>query len=150
MCLQEVLFGGIAKNFLNTGTCHNRNKGNSGRQRTARSAENIEAVRTLLLENPGNVSARHQHFEISPASFNRITVWVGLFGNAQIVGPYFFGRNVNGLDYLRLLNEYVFLQLALHFQEQYVDGLFRNLWWAQDGAPAHRLVQVRDRLSEVF
>ena len=59
--------------FLSTGTCHNRNKGNSGRQRTARSAENIEAVRTLLLENPGNVRARHQLFGISPASFNRIT-----------------------------------------------------------------------------
>ena len=28
--------------------------------------------------------------------------------------------------------------------------MFRGPWWAQDGAPAHRLLQVRDRLNEVF
>ena len=28
--------------------------------------------------------------------------------------------------------------------------MFRDLYWAQDGAPAHRLVEVRDRLNEVF
>ena len=38
----------------------------------------------------------------------------------------------------------------MHFGNQYWNGLFRDLWWAQDGAPAHRLVQVRDRLNEVF
>ena len=29
-------------------------------------------------------------------------------------------------------------------------GAFRNLWWVQDGAPAHRLVAVRERLRELF
>ena len=29
-------------------------------------------------------------------------------------------------------------------------GVFRRLWWAQYGAPAHRLVAVRNRLAEVF
>ena len=28
--------------------------------------------------------------------------------------------------------------------------MFRGLWWAQDGAPAHRLIEVRDRLNRVF
>ena len=28
--------------------------------------------------------------------------------------------------------------------------MFRGLWWAQDGAPAHRLIAVRDRLNAVF
>ena len=27
---------------------------------------------------------------------------------------------------------------------------FRGLWWAQDGAPAHRLIAVRDHLNDVF
>ena len=49
-----------------------------------------------------------------------------------------------------MLNEFVFPQLAIHFNNQYWEGLFRGLWWAQDGAPAHRLVAVRDRLNEVF
>jgi hypothetical protein len=32
-----------------------------------------------------------------------------------------------------------FPQLAVHFNNQYWGGgLFRGLWWAQDGAPAHR------------
>ena len=29
-------------------------------------------------------------------------------------------------------------------------GVFRRLWWVQDGAPAHRLVAVKKRLAEVF
>ena len=34
------------KKYENCGTSHNRNKGNSGRHRTARSAENIESIQT--------------------------------------------------------------------------------------------------------
>ena len=28
--------------------------------------------------------------------------------------------------------------------------MFRGLWWAHDGAPAHRLLEVKDRLKETF
>ena len=49
-----------------------------------------------------------------------------------------------------MLNEFAFPQLAIHFNNQFWEGLFRGLWWAQDGAPAHRLIEVRDRLNEVF
>ena len=28
--------------------------------------------------------------------------------------------------------------------------MFRGLWWAQCDAPAHRLLEVRDRLNETF
>ena len=31
-----------------------------------------------------------------------------------------------------------------------VEGHFRNLWWVQDGASPHRVINVRDRLNEVF
>ena len=30
------------------------------------------------------------------------------------------------------------------------EGMFRGLRWVQDSAPAHRLIEVRDRLNEVF
>ena len=33
---------------------------------------------------------------------------------------------------------------------QFWEGLFRGLWWAQNGAPALRVIEVRDRLNEVF
>ena len=47
-------------------------------------------------------------------------------------------------------------QLQQHFQMQMGGGgegvgrAFRNLWWVQDGAPAHRLIAVSDHLRELF
>ena len=79
-----------------------------------------------------------------------LTVWAALCGNGLVLGPYFFEQNVNGIAYLRMLNEFVLPQLAEHFNNQYWEGRFRGLWWAQDGAPAHRLIAVRDRLNDVF
>ena len=78
------------------------------------------------------------------------TVWAALCGNGVIIGPYFFEGNVNGTAYLRMFNEFVFPQLAEYFNNQYWEGRFRGLWWAQDGTPAHRLIAVRDRLIDVF
>ena len=60
------------RKYLNSGTSLNLNKGNSGRRRTARSAENIDAVRHLLQANP-HVTARRNSLPISRAGFNRIT-----------------------------------------------------------------------------
>ena len=59
--------------YLSSGTSHNRNRGNSGRRRVARSEENVAAVRNLLEENPENVSACRNGLGISRSSFNRIT-----------------------------------------------------------------------------
>ena len=77
------------------------------------------------------------------------TVWVGLCGSGQVIGPFFFQRNVNGNMYLHMLNEDVVPQLEEHFERQ-ARGRFRRHWWVQDGAPAHRLVAVRNRLRELF
>ena len=49
-----------------------------------------------------------------------------------------------------MLNDFVFPQLAIYFNKQYWEGMFRGLSWAQDGAPAHRLLGVRYRLNEAF
>ena len=56
----------------------------------------------------------------------------------------------DGRAYLRMLNYFVFPELFNHFNNQYWEGMFRGVWWAQDGAPAHRLLEVRDRLNETF
>jgi hypothetical protein len=80
----------------------------------------------------------------------KLTVWAALCGNGVILGPYFFHQNVTGLAYLNMLNEFVLPQLAVHFGNQHWEDMFRGLWWAQDGAPAHRLIAVRDRLNAVF
>jgi hypothetical protein len=51
-------------------------------------------------------------------SQHKLTVWIGLCGNDQIIGPFFSDRNVNGLNYLQMLNNDVILQLQQHFQMQ--------------------------------
>ena len=67
-------------------------------------------------------------------SREKLTVWVGLCGNGQIIGPFFFNRNIDGLNYLQMINNDVIPQLQQHFQRQ-AEGAFRNLCWVQDGAP---------------
>ena len=53
-----------------------------------------------------------------------LTIWAALCGNGVILGPYFFDGNVNGLAYPRMLNEVAFSQLAIHFNNQFCEGLF--------------------------
>ena len=55
---------------------------------------------------------------------------------------FFFERNVDGIAYLRMFDEFVFPQLAERFNNQHWERRFRSLWWAQDGAPAHPLVMM--------
>ena len=52
-------------------------------------------------------------------SREKLTVWAALCGNGVILGPYFFQGNVDGIAYLRMLNEFAFPQLAIHFGNQY-------------------------------
>ena len=82
------------------------------------------------------------NFERTLTKVTKLTIWSALCGNGVILGPYIFYGNVNGLAYLRILNEFAFLLLAIHFNNQFWEGSLRGLWWAQDGAP--------DRLNEVF
>ena len=69
-------------------------------------------------------------------SRGKLIVWAALCGNGMVLGPYFFDQNVDGLAYLRMLNEFAFPQLAIHFNNQHWEVMFRGLWWAQDGAPS--------------
>ena len=52
-------------------------------------------------------------------SREHLTVWAALCGIGMIFGPYFFERNVNGITYLRMFNEFVFPQLVEHFNNQH-------------------------------
>ena len=80
----------------------------------------------------------------------KLSVWVGLCGNSAIIGPYFFDGTVNGRKYLDMLETFVFPSITNAYQADHGnDGLF-NVWWFQDGAPAHRLRDVRNRLVNTF
>ena len=66
------------KKYATTGTSLNLNKGQSGRRRTTRSAENIEAVRHAIEQARGEVggmriSCCRNGLGLSSATFNQIT-----------------------------------------------------------------------------
>ena len=84
-------------------------------------------------------------------SRQKVTVWVGLVGNGTLLGPYFLDQNVNGECYLNMINDQVVptLDQMPRFARRR-NGQFRRLWWAQDGAPAHRRRIVTDRLHQLF
>ncbi|KAF2350323.1 hypothetical protein FHG87_018919 [Trinorchestia longiramus] len=62
-----------------------------------------------------------------------------------LVGPYFYNSNLNALEYLDLINNWIVPRL----QETHGNRINRT-WWIEDGAPAHRTVAVREKLNELF
>ena len=57
--------------------------------------------------------------------------------------------NLNGEQYLQLINEGIDPHLQENFEQQQ-RGDFRRLWWKQDSAPSHRRIIVGERLRELF
>jgi len=50
------------------------------------------------------------HYDV-PASRDKINVWAALCGNGSILGPHFFENNLNGQDYLDLINDEIVPQM---------------------------------------
>lgn len=70
-------------------------------------------------------------------------VWCGII-NQDLVGPYFFDRNVDSEAYLELLGDFVIPQLILNGYNP------AEVWYQHDGAPAHRSLVVQDWLNNNF
>jgi len=81
-------------------------------------------------------------FHEKPLHSPRITVWAGI-GYHGVVGPFFFQENINGTNYLEMLQ-----QKVLPVIQQWAD--FNSLVFMQDGAPPHWSVAVRNFLSDTF
>jgi hypothetical protein len=77
-----------------------------------------------------------------PLHSPRVTVWAAI-GCQGVVGPIFFEENVNGANYLQLLQE-KFLPTIRQWPS------FGSLVFMQDGAPPHWSVAVRNFLSANF
>ena len=56
---------------------------------------------------------------------------MGLCGNGTVLGPFIINGNINGMVYLEMLNEQVLPELLNFFNDQFVQGRFQHLWWAQ-------------------
>ncbi|KYN28169.1 hypothetical protein ALC57_02415, partial [Trachymyrmex cornetzi] len=71
-------------------------------------------------------------------------VWVGIC-NGEVIGPYFFERTINSPMYLE------FLENDLPAYLENVPFTVRlNLWYQQDGAPAHYARIIRMYLNQRF
>lgn len=64
--------------------------------------------------------------------------------NEHVVGPYFFERNVNADTYLDMLQNFVLPELERLGYDVW------NVWFMQDGAPAHSTIRVREFLDQHF
>lgn len=64
-------------------------------------------------------------------------VWAGVIGG-HVIGPYFFEGNVTGESYLAMLQNFVIPQLNAHRVNHH------QIWFQQDGAPAHYSANVKE------
>lgn len=73
-----------------------------------------------------------------------LNVWAGIHGDS-IIGPIFIDGTLNRGRFMELLNGPV---------SEYLDGIclerLRRVWFQLDGAPAHSVVEARQRLNQMF
>ena len=74
----------------------------------------------------------------------RVNVWAGILGD-HVIGPYIFPEKLTGSTYLIFLREV----LPLLLEDVPIEAR-RNMWFQQDGCPAHFAGYVRDYLQDNF
>ena len=78
----------------------------------------------------------HEFIDNSP----KINVWCAISSNL-VIGPYFFEENVNGKNYLDMLQNFFWPYIQSK-------GLCPKIMFQQDGAPAHYSLIVRNWLDK--
>ncbi|ENN73068.1 hypothetical protein YQE_10306, partial [Dendroctonus ponderosae] len=68
-----------------------------------------------------------------------LNVWCGIIGD-RIIGPHLFERHVNGNMYTNFLRNNLSQLLNQNM----------NVWFQQDGAPLHYVVEARSQLDKIF
>jgi hypothetical protein len=69
-------------------------------------------------------------------------VWCGIH-NKKIIGPYFFESTVTAASYMRCLQT-----LLIPYLENLPLSILRDIFFQQDGAPAHFATSVRTMLDQ--
>lgn len=99
-----------------------------------------------------NVHNEHLWCEANPHATRRdsfqsrfsVNVWAGILNN-HLIGPHFIDGNLNGPKYEDFLRNILPTLLQEVPQEN-----INNLYYQQDGAPAHFALRVRNYLDECF
>lgn len=77
----------------------------------------------------------------------KLNIWAGFFGNESI-GPFFFDGNITGRSYVLMLQQRAVPAIFASAQRQGIPT--QEIWFQQDGAPAHWSSEVRDWLNATF
>ena len=84
----------------------------------------------------------HQVFiTISMTVAKKLTVLVGLCGNGDILGPFFFDGNVNRQSYINLFNDEVIPLTTMLFQNQFHENRSERLCTPSMGKSYWQFVQ---------
>lgn len=102
----------------------------------------VNSQNTRMYSEKGNPP--EFNYEV-PFCREKLSVWIGICGNGSIIGPFFYENTMTGAKYLDLINDSILPEL-----QRIYGNNFNRLWWFQDGAPAHRVIIVRERLQELF
>ena len=62
----------------------------------------------------------------------KLSASAGLCGNGNVIGPFFYDKNLTGEIYIEMLNELIIPSLEL----AYPGNQFNCLWFQQKGGPA--------------
>lgn len=93
---------------------------------------------TWAEENPHLSLSNHFQHQFS------INVWCGIVGD-YVLGPYELPPRLNGPLYLHFLENVLYTLL-----DDVPLNVRRNMWFMQDGAPAHYSLDVRNHLDQRF
>lgn len=74
----------------------------------------------------------------------KLNVWAGMIGN-HVLGPFFIAGNLTAQVYLDLLQNDIVPAI-----QELPDIDFNQIWFQQDGCPAHNAAIVRNYLEAVF
>lgn len=99
---------------------------------------NIHNEHFYARENP-HVTVEHYHQQ----RFS-VNVWAGIIGD-HILGPIFINGNLNGENFLNLLNTQISDLL-----DDLPLGVINNMYFQLDGAPVHNAAAVRTWLNERY
>lgn len=98
-------------------------------------------MRYCCQENP------HEHREEHTQYPEKSNVWGGILGN-KIIGPFFIDGNLNGEKYHEMLHDQIVPAIRDAAAERNIN--FNDIYFQQDGAPAHFTLNVRGYLNLTF
>lgn len=105
---------------------------------------NRQNCRYWSRENPHWMREDHTQYP------EKVNVWAGIAGD-HIIGPFFIDGNLNGDNYLALLQNNVVPTLTNLYPDPANPQVPANMiWFQQDGAPPHYQINVRQYLNEIF